>query len=142
MAPHYTNTLRYWFDIEALMYPDIPKPGRRQSYTLRFMENLPWQQNDLANAADNFKYFVYFGLIQKKVLETELFELYRSEIDTAKYDSNHSRQANGKTFLCAIEVSGSGTPLLSTLQLAAFSTAFAGRKHRKPSKTPSLVTIS
>jgi hypothetical protein len=131
MVPDYTNTLRYWFDVEALMYPDIPKPGRRKSYTLRFTDQLPWQQSGSADAADNFKYFVYFGLVQKKVLETELFELYRPEADTTKYDGNHSRNANGKTFLCAIEVSGNGEPLLSTLQLAAFSTAFAGRKHQK-----------
>lgn len=69
--------------------------------------------------------------MQKKVLEAELFELYRPEPDTHKYDGNHSRNVNGKTFLGAIEVSGSGEPLLKTLQLAAFSTAFASRKNQK-----------
>jgi hypothetical protein len=128
---HYSNTLRYWFDVEALMYPDIPKPGKRKTYTLRYTEQLPWQQKDSAKTGDNFKYFVYFGLVQKKILESELFELYRTEEDTEKFGGNHSRKANGKTFLCAIEVSGAGEPLLSTLQLAAFSTAFAGRKHQK-----------
>jgi hypothetical protein len=125
------NTLRYWFTVEALMYPDIPKPGRRKSFTLRYADPLPWLNPNSLGVSDNFKYFVYFGLVQKKVLEAELFELYRSEADTQKYDGNHSRNAKGKTFLGAIEVSGSGEPLLKTLQLAAFSTAFAGRKNQK-----------
>jgi len=129
--PNNTNTLRYWFTVEALMYPDIPKPGLRKSFTLRYEDPFPWQKADSIGASDNFKYFVYFGLVQKKVLEAELFELYRSDVDTQKYDGNYSRNANGKTFLGAIEVSGSGEPLLKTLQLAAFSTAFAGRKNQK-----------
>lgn len=131
MSTRHTNTLRYWFDVEALMYPEIPKPGKRQSYTLRYNDPLPWTQNNAAGTQDVHKFFVYFGLVQKKVLETELFELFRSGSDADDLGGNHTRNASGKTFLCAIEISGEGVAVPSTLQLAAFSVAFAERKNQK-----------
>ena len=129
MPASYTNTLRYWFDVEALMYPDLPKPGRRRTYTLRYENSFPWSQTD-SPVVDDHKYFVYFGLVQKKILETELFELFRTSSEE-DIGGNHARHKTGKTFLCSIEISAKGVPIVSTLQLAAFAVAFAERKHQK-----------
>jgi len=133
MPASYTNTLRYWFDVEALMYPELPKPGSRRHYTLRYQDQLPWQ-NDLAETDwENQKYFAYFGLVQKAVLDPELFELFRTTPEEEDLSGARSRKIfkQGKTFLLAIEVSGDGIPSLSTLQLAAYAITFAERKNDK-----------
>ncbi|WP_295751556.1 AAA domain-containing protein [Undibacterium sp.] len=130
MPASYLNTLKYWFDVEALMYPELPKPERRPHYTLRYLDQFPWQVPSNSMTVDDHKYFVYFGLVQKKVLETELFALFQTNPEIGS-DEIHVRTTAGKTFLCAIEVTASGKPVASTLQLAAFAIAFAERKHQK-----------
>lgn len=129
MPAPYLNTLRYWWDVEALMYPDLPKPGKRPQAMLRYSERLPWQS---ASAHDDHKYFVYFGLIEKQVLETELAALYRQDSAPESFSGNHTRPTSGKTFLCALEIAADGTPNLDTLQLAAFGVAFAERHDGQP----------
>lgn len=131
MPAEYVKTLRYWFDVEALMYPDIPKPGKRRHYVLRYSDKFPWSNALPANVQDDHKYFVYFGLVEKKVLESEVLEIFCVEPEKESYSGNHVRIANGKTFLCAIEITADGKPVISTLQFAAFSVAFAERKNGK-----------
>ncbi|TFW15998.1 DEAD/DEAH box helicase [Duganella callida] len=133
MAAH-ANTLRYWLDVDALTYPDIPSPRKRRHYTLRYSDPLPWQKTGQPLVQDH-KYFVYFALVQKQVLETELFELFRT---SAQPDpgGNHQRKRTGKTFLCAMEVGADGRPAIATLQLAAFSAAFASKKFGRPVSAP------
>ncbi|MES2261159.1 MAG: AAA domain-containing protein [Pseudomonadota bacterium] len=113
------------------MYPDLPKPGKRRSYMLRFGDKLPWSGRAAEAVNDDHKFFVYFGLVEKKVLEAELVNLFQVEAETGSYSGNHVRDVQGKTFLCAIEVGADGQPLASTLQLAAFAAAFAERKNGK-----------
>ncbi|MES2739911.1 MAG: AAA domain-containing protein [Pseudomonadota bacterium] len=127
MSASYSPTLRYWFDVEALMYPELPKAAKRPRHLLRYRDPLPW----CAGAADkdDHKYFVYFGLVQKRVLEAELFELFDTDPE-ADPGGAHERPASGNTFLCAIEITCDGMPLADTLQLAAFAVAFAQRKHQ------------
>lgn len=132
MPAHYVNTLRYWFDVEALMYPDIPKPGKRPSFIGRYSENLPWSlplTTPPTPAQDDHKFFTYFGLVEKKVLESELADMFRVAPENETFSGNHVRPSNGNTFLCAIEIAANGQPMISTLQLAAFSVAFAERKN-------------
>lgn len=127
MSASYFKTLRYWLDVEALMYPDIPKPGKRRHYTLRYADTLPWQQIGTSTSVPDHKYFVYLGLVQQSILEAELWELFRTSPETNP-GGTHERKKTGKTFLCAIEVTAGGAPVVDTLQLAAFAIAFAGRK--------------
>jgi hypothetical protein len=96
MSAHY-RTLRYWLDVEALTYPDIPKPGKRRHYTLGHASPLPWQQS-AAPVIEDHKYFVYFGLVQKSVLERELFELFRTSPESNP-GGTHERKQTGRTFL-------------------------------------------
>ncbi|WP_426110266.1 DEAD/DEAH box helicase [Massilia sp. PWRC2] len=129
MPAAYLNTLRYWWDAEALMYPDLPKAGQRPQLLLRYSDRLPWSG---AAAADDHKYFVYFGLVEKHALEAELAALFKVSGAPESYSGNYQRATRGKTFLCAIEVAADGTPLTSTLQLAAFGVAFAERHDGLP----------
>ena len=132
MPAKYVNTLRYWFDVEALMYPDIPKPGKRPNFVLRYAENLPWSRpltTPPTAAEDDHKFFAFFGLVEKKVLERELVDMFQVAPDGDTFSGNHVRLSSGNTFLCAIEISADGQPVTSSLQLAAFSVAFAERKN-------------
>lgn len=129
MPASYTNTLRYWFDVEALTYPDIPKPGSRRDFSLRYSEKLPWMHELAAPITDDHKYFVYFGLVEKKVLESELLTMFKVTPERDTFSGNHVRQVSGKTFLCAIEITANGVPVMPSLQLAAFAVAFANRKN-------------
>lgn len=131
MPAEYVKTLRYWFNVEALMYPDIPKPGKRKNYTLRYSDKLPWPIVPPTVVPDDHKYFVYFGLVEKSVLEAELLEMFGVEPEKETFSGNHVRATRGKTFLCAIEIGADGSPVVSTLQLVAFSVAFAGRKNEE-----------
>ena len=111
MPASYANTLRYWFDVEALTYPELPKPGSRRHYILRYQVQLPWQKDPTEKNSENQKYFVYFGLVQKAVLDPELFELFHTRPDEEDPSGACGRKMfkQGKTFLLAIEVSGDGT---------------------------------
>ena len=130
MAAPYVTTLRYWFDVEALMYPDIPKPGKRKSFVGCYSETLPWSRPlTAAPTQDDHTFFVYFGLVEKKVLEAELVELFRVMPQGEALGGNHLRPSNGNTFLCAIEIAADGQPVTDSLQLAAFAVAFAERKN-------------
>ncbi len=132
MTASYSPTLRYWFDVEALMYPDLPRAAKRPRHLLRYTDPLPWRAPITPAAPavkDDHKYFVYFGLVQKRVLEAELFELFQAKPE-ADPGGAHERPASGNTFLCAIEITADGMPLADTLQLAAFAVAFAERKHQ------------
>lgn len=137
MSAQYVNTLRYWFDVEALMYPDLPRRGKYAEFRGRYADRLPWTPTaaDAPPVDDDVKYFVYFGLIAKPVLETELAEMFEVGADRSNLGGNpggnHQRPAYGNTFLCAIEVTANGYPVISTLQLAAYSVAFAERKNRR-----------
>lgn len=133
-AARHGDTLRYWLDVESLTYPDIPKPGKRRHYTLRYADPLPWALANELTVPDH-KYFVYFGLVQKNVLETELFSLFGTSADSNP-GGTHERKKTGKTFLCAIEVSASGHPVVATLQLAAFAVAFAGKRLQRVLSAP------
>lgn len=130
MTSAYTKTLRYWFDIEALTYPDLPKPAKNQGYMLSHNSVLPWQARTSCSLLNDHKYFMYLGLIDKKVLDAEIFDFYRTSQDHGD-DEVHARKVSGKTFLCAVEVSAGGKPDLSTLQLAAFAVAFSEKKKKK-----------
>jgi AAA domain len=130
MKTSHTNTLKYWFDVEALTYPEIPKPGKKKQWTLLYNESLPWQTG-LRALTVNHKYFAYFGLVQQSVLEAELIELFSIVEQAESFDGNQKREPKGNTFLCAIEISGDGTPNAKSLQLAAFAVAFAERKNDK-----------
>ncbi len=127
------NILRYWFDVEALMYPDLPKDEKRKPVRcIREGDPLPWASFPYLDFPDDWKFFVYFGLIRCSVLETELFDLFRPDKQEERYSGNHERKARrDNTFLLAIEVSGAGRPRIDSLQLAAFSVAFARRKNGK-----------
>jgi hypothetical protein len=132
MPAKYLKTLRYWFDVEALMYPDIPKPGKRRSYSLRYSDKFPWPTTPQKDVTEDHKFFVYFGQVEKKVLEQELFELFTPKgKEEESFGGNHKRKTEGRTFLCAIEISAAGMPIVSSLQLAAYSVAFASRKNGK-----------
>ncbi|NHZ79165.1 hypothetical protein F2P44_07725 [Massilia sp. CCM 8695] len=135
MPAQYVNTLRYWFDVEALMYPDIPKPGKRPAFFRRYDEKLPWLPAPRGTLADDaphgqHKYFVWFGLVEKGVLEAELVEMFPLDAAEEKFSGNHLHPARGNTFLCAIEIASDGRPSVDTLQLAAFAVAFAEKKNR------------
>ncbi|NHZ64166.1 DEAD/DEAH box helicase [Massilia genomosp. 1] len=137
MPAQYVNTLRYWFDVEALMYPDIPKAGKRPAFFKRYDEPLPWLPAPHGSlAADavhgQHKYFVWFGLVEKSVLETELAALFPLESSPDTFSGNHLRPARGNTFLCAIEIGSDGRPDVDTLQLGAFAVAFAEKKNKAP----------
>jgi len=125
---NHLNTLRYWFDVEALTYPDMPKPEKMRSLLLRYSEKLPWLPSPGIALKDDHTFFIYFGLMEKNVLESELLEMFQVQPDSQSYSGNHVRNAKGKTFLCAIEVAFDGTPMASSFQMAAFCVAFAGRK--------------
>ncbi|MBC7456221.1 MAG: hypothetical protein H7335_21480 [Massilia sp.] len=140
MSAPYVKTLRYWFDVEALMYPDIPKPGKRTSVVIRYAETLPWSRplttapmpmpaQAQAQAQDDHTFFAYFGLVEKSVLESELVELFRVTPQGESLSGNHLRASSGNTFLCAIEIAADGQPVTDSLQLAAFAVAFAERKN-------------
>ncbi|WP_442782720.1 AAA domain-containing protein [Collimonas fungivorans] len=134
MSSEYIKTLRYWFDVEALMYPDIPKENikrRRRAFKIQYSEMLPWQVPPYDTRQEEYKYFVYFGVVDKKILENELLELYAGAEDTENYSGNQKRNVSGNTFLCAIEITGAGCPVVSSLQLAAYAIAFAERKNHK-----------
>jgi uncharacterized protein YukE len=122
-------TLRYWFDVEALTYPDIPAPGKARS--LRYADAMPWSRAVEGSVPDDHTYFVYFGLIGKNALESELLDMFQVQPDAESFSGNHVRNAQGKTFLCAIEVAFDGTPIASSFQMAAFCVAFAERKNGK-----------
>jgi hypothetical protein len=135
MPAQYVNTLRYWFDVEALMYPDIPKGGKRPALTRRYQDPLPWLPAPRGTlAADavhgKHKYFVWFGLVEKSVLEAELGEMFTLGQDDQQLSGNHQRPSRGNTFLCAIEISSDGRPAVDSLQLAAFALAFAEKKNK------------
>lgn len=135
MPAQYVNTLRYWFDVEALMYPDIPKAGRRPAFLKRYDEPLPWLPAPHGTLAPDavhgrHKYFVWFGLVEKSVLEAELVEMFPPDPSEETFSGNHQRQARGNTFLCAIEIGSDGRPDVDTLQLGAFAVAFAEKKHQ------------
>lgn len=134
-APH-VNTLRYWFDVEALMYPDIPKPGKRPVFLGRYDDILPWMKPAPPPAQENRKFFVYFGLVEKHLLDAELVELFRVEPAAPTFDGNHARPSRGNTFLCAIEVAGDGRPNIASLQLAAFCAGFAQRRKGSSNDAP------
>ena len=134
MSAPYVKTVRYWCDVEALMYPDIPKPGKRKSVVVRYAETLPWSRPLTtapapAQAQDDHTYFAYFGLVEKNVLESELVELFRVAPQGESLSGNHLRASSGNTFLCAIEIAADGQPVTDSLQLAAFAVAFAERKN-------------
>lgn len=134
MTSDYIKTLRYWFDVEALMYPEVPKENikrRRCVFKQAYTDPLPWQTPKYVEKSNEYKYFVYFGMIDKAVLEKELLELYAGIEDEENYSGNQKRDATGRTFLCAMEVTGTGVPVISTLQLAAYAIAFAERKNQK-----------
>ncbi|MEB0011625.1 AAA domain-containing protein [Glaciimonas sp. Gout2] len=134
MTSEYIKTLRYWFDVEALMYPDIPKENvkrRRRAFKKQYAELLPWQVPPYDTRQEEFKYFVYFGVVDKKILEKELLKLYAGAEDAENYSGNQKRNVYGNTFLCAIEMTGAGGPVVSSLQLAAYAIAFAERKNQK-----------
>ncbi|MCE3605777.1 AAA domain-containing protein [Massilia sp. P8910] len=135
MPAQYVNTLRYWFDVEALMYPDLPKPGKRPVFFKRYDEQLPWlpaPRGTLAADAAHGRhtYFVWFGLVEKGVLEAELAQMFPPDAAEEKFSGNHLRPARGNTFLCAIEIGSDGRPSVDTLQLAAFAVAFAEKKNQ------------
>lgn len=135
MPAPYVNTLRYWFDVEALMYPDIPKAGKRPAFSRRYTDPLPWLPAPHGTlAADavhgRHKYFVWFGLVEKSVLEAELAALFPLVPDADIFGGNHQRPTRGTTFLCAIEIGSDGRPSVDTLQLAAFAVAFAEKKSK------------
>ncbi|WP_099872801.1 DEAD/DEAH box helicase [Massilia violaceinigra] len=135
MPAQYVNTLRYWFDVEALMYPDIPRPGKRPAFFKRYDEKLPWLPAPRGTLADDaphgrHKYFVWFGLVEKGVLEAELVEMFPLEAAEEKFSGNHVHPAKGNTFLCAVEIGSDGRPSVDTLQLAAFAVAFAEKKNK------------
>lgn len=135
MPAQYVNTLRYWFDVEALMYPDLPKPGRRPAFFKRYDEPLPWLPAPHGTlAADavhgQHKYFVWFGLVEKSVLEAELAEMSPLDPNADTFSGNHQRPSRGNTFLCAIEIGSDGRPDVDTLQLGAFAVAFAEKKNK------------
>ncbi len=134
MSTTYIKTLRYWFDVEALMYPDIPKSNPkkgRPAYVQCYEDQLPWHRPPYVNTPDSHKFFVYFGLVNKKILEKELMELFQVADEGESYSGNHTRDAQGKTFLCAIEVNSNGFPVAGTLQLAAYAVSFSERKNKK-----------
>ncbi len=129
------GTLRYWFDVEALRYPDLPSAAKGERHLLQYGQAMPWLRSPaLAPVADDHKYFVYFGLIDKSALEAELGDLFQVAPASESYGGNQLRDAKGQTFLCAIEVDADGMPIASTLQLPAFSIAFAGRASAKRGK--------
>ncbi|HEX8614050.1 MAG TPA: AAA domain-containing protein [Telluria sp.] len=135
MPAQYVNTLRYWFDVEALMYPDIPKAGRRPAFFKRYDEPLPWlpaPHGTLAADAEHgrHKYFVWFGLVEKSVLEAELTEMFPLDPHQDTFSGNHLHPAKGNTFLCAIEIGSDGRPSVDTLQLGAFAVTFAEKKNK------------
>ncbi|NHZ91886.1 hypothetical protein F2P45_23190 [Massilia sp. CCM 8733] len=135
MPAQYVNTLRYWFDVEALMYPDIPKAGKRPALFKRYDEPLPWLPAPRGTlGADavhgQHKYFVWFGLVEKSVLEAELAEMFPLDPNADTFGGNHQRPARGNTFLCAIEIGSDGRPDVDTLQLGAFAVAFAEKKNK------------
>ncbi|RSZ58170.1 hypothetical protein HF313_00235 [Massilia atriviolacea] len=135
MPAQYVNTLRYWFDVEALMYPDIPKPGKRPAVSRRYDDPLPWLPAPRGTLADDavhgrHKYFVWFGLVEKSVLEAELVEMFPLDPNQEQFSGNHLRPSRGNTFLCAIEIASDGRPDVDSLQLSAFAVAFAEKKNQ------------
>jgi hypothetical protein len=120
----HVKTLRYWFDVEALSYPDLPTKGR--NHLLLYSQAMPWSAPSVP-VKDDHTYFVCFGLIDKRALDAELGQRFQVGPGGESYGGNQVRDAKGRTFLCAIEVDACGMPIAASLQLAAFCIAFAGR---------------
>ncbi|QJE02568.1 hypothetical protein HH212_23200 [Massilia forsythiae] len=147
MTNSYFPTVRYWLEVESLVYPDLPRTRANGSIkTCRYQDRMPWEaqsgQPPSADARepargrgqaglfnDDHKYFVYFGLVDRAILEHELRAQYRPPAPDEHYDGNQARPDSGRTFLCAVEVDAHGMPDLDTLQVAAFAVAFAAKKH-------------
>jgi hypothetical protein len=130
MNNNYYPTVRYWLEVEALTYPDLPKHRVRQPVkTFKYEEALPWESRSEKSLVDDHKYFVYFGLIDRTVLERELRLQYGAPHADDSPDASQVRPDKGRTFLGAIEVTAAGQVAAATLQLAAFALAFAEKKH-------------
>ncbi|WP_426190126.1 DEAD/DEAH box helicase [Massilia sp. DWR3-1-1] len=127
MPAAYLTTLRYWRDVEALTVPDLPRPGKRPQLLCRYGDALPWAATQATPAPAVHKYFAYFGLVDKRVLEDELAGLFGAQAQAQSFSGNHQRAVIGKTFLCAIEIGADGGPNPASLQVAAFCVAIAGR---------------
>jgi hypothetical protein len=132
MATSYFPTVRYWLDVEALTYPDLPKArGKQVIKTYKYTDKLPWEVEPGRHIKEDHKYFVFFGLVDRQVLERELREQYRPPEPDENYSGNQTRPDTGRTFLCAVEVTANGRVSKTTLQTAAFAVSFAEKKNSR-----------
>ena len=132
MSSDNLNTLHYWFDVEALMFQDVPKESkpRRRAFYKRYTDLMLWQLPEFSARKNELKYFVYFGLVDKNALERQLLTLYAVAEEDEDYAGNRKRNTKGQTYLCSIEVNDCGRPSAASLQVAAWAIAFAERKNR------------
>jgi hypothetical protein len=125
MTSSYFPTVRYWLEVEALAYPELPKNRKKAPVkTYRYADSLPWQAAAEPVKQDH-KYFVYFGLVDRAVLERELRQQYRPPAPDENFGGNQARPDTGRTFLFAVEVNADGHVVKDSLQLAAFAVSFA-----------------
>lgn len=126
MTSSYFPTVRYWLEVEALTYPDLPKNRKKAPVkTYRYVDGLPWEADPGRPVRPDHKYFVYFGLVDRAILEHELRRQYQAPAPGENYGGNQARPDSGRTFLCAVEVNADGRVATDTLQLAAFAVSFA-----------------
>jgi predicted nucleic acid-binding Zn-ribbon protein len=126
MTSSYFPTVRYWLEVEALAYPELPKPRKKAPVkTYRYVDSLPWEAAPGRPVKQDHKYFVYFGLVDRAVLERELRQQYRPSVPDENFGGNQARPDSGRTFLFAVEVNADGHVAKDGLQMAAFAVSFA-----------------
>ena len=67
MPSFHTNSLRRWFDVEALMFSELPGLGALLHFLLRYLGLLPWQKAAAGMDCGTQKRVVGLSLVQNAV---------------------------------------------------------------------------
>lgn len=124
------NTLRYWFDVEALTAPDAEEAddkGPEHFVTYLRTRTMPWDKQNL-NTKVCYTHFVRFGIINKSSYENELLSELKTKL-AENHDPAIKKRESGFTYLGVVEIDPDGDPQPNTIELAAFASSFASLKH-------------
>ncbi|OCP02324.1 MULTISPECIES: ATP-binding protein [unclassified Ensifer] len=124
------QTLKYWFDVEALTTPNAEEDNDRGAdHFVTYVRDatLPWEPR-FRQPQRPHKHFVRFGIVPRTSYEQELL----TALETASapdYDSGGQKDKKAYTFLGVFEVDAKGYAQVGTLQMSAFAVAFSRLKN-------------
>lgn len=131
------QTLKYWFDVEALTAPDAEEDDdKSENHFVTYVRDnvYPWEPHFPSPKQDQqerqYKHFVRFGILARASYDQELLATLRTEA-APDYDSGGRQNTSAFTFLGVFEVSTGGYVQAKTLKMASFAQAFSELKNNQ-----------